>query len=150
MQGKVSYNRKMIRIAHNKELNIVATMMQSLYKEIQPDHYEADLNVYIDEVNAHMGRDTDTVYVDSDLRGFFIVRDETEVLAPTLHRYNGIRVYIQPEHRRSSLLAQFYKKLFTDYPDGEILGVTEIHSEHIAVLDKRHTLIAKVYRLNRR
>ena len=61
-----------------------------------------------------------------------------------------MRVYIQPEHRHSSLLARFYKRLFEDFPDGDIMGVTEIHSEHIKVLDKRHELVAKVYRMNRR
>jgi len=138
----------MIKIATKDDILFIATMMMALYKEVQPDHYSRDIDVYISQVIKHMHLPTDTVYVAEG--GFFIVRDETEPMAPTLHRYNGIRVYIDPAYRHSSLLARFYDRLFTDYTDGDILGVTEINSEHIKVLDKRHTLIAKVYRLNRR
>jgi len=139
----------MIRIAEHKDSYTIATMMMALYKEIQPDHYSKEEVVYLEEVLKHLDDPRDTVYIDNDDRGFYIVRDETEPMSPTLHRYNGIRVFIYPEHRHSSLLARFYDRLFKDYPNGEILGVTEIQSEHIKVLDKRHTLIAKVYRLNR-
>ncbi len=139
----------MIRIADKNDVYILANMMLALYKELQPDHYTNILDVYIQEVRERLYDPRDVIYIDNDLRGFYIVRDETEPMAPTLKRYNGIRVYIYPEHRHSSLLARFYDRLWKDYPEGEILGVTEIDSEHIPVLDKRHTLIAKVYRLNR-
>ena len=138
----------MIKIADKDDILYIAVMMMALYKEIQPSHYSKNIDVYISQVVKHMSMPSDTVYVAKG--GFFIVRDETEPMAPTLRRYNGIRVYIDPDHRKGSLLARFYDRLFTDFPDGEILGITEINSEHIKVLDKRHTLIAKVYRLNRR
>ncbi len=140
----------MIRVATIVDVPAVAGMMFLMYKELFPEHCSTDNSVFIKEVIKHYVSDTDTVYVDSDHRGFFIVRNETEPMAPTLERYNGIRVYIKPEHRKTNLLAQFYDRLFTDFPTGEILGITEIESEHIKVLDKRHTLIAKMYRLNRR
>jgi hypothetical protein len=63
--------------------------------------------------------------------------------------YNGIRVYIKPKYRKGRLLKQFYDIMFETF-DGEIWGMTEAHSEHIKVLDKRHTLVAKVYKLERR
>jgi len=140
----------MIRIADINDSSRVAVMMMAMYSEIAPAHYSKTIGVYIDTVVQHLADPRDTVYVDDAMRGFFIVRDETEAIAPTLHRYNGIRVFIGREHRKSNLLAQFYDRLFQDYPNGDILGSTEIESEHIRVLDKRHTLIAKVYRLNRK
>jgi len=140
----------MIRLAHENDVVMLAGMLRDLYKELQPAHYSKDLVVYIDQMYKHFESAVDTVYVEDNYGGFFIVRDETEPMAPTLNRYNGIAVYIRPESRHSSLLARFYKRLFEDFPNGEILGQTEINSEHIKVLDKRHTLIAKVYRLQRR
>ena len=137
----------MIKIATSKDILTVARMMMALYKEIQPQYATDDLEVYAMEVRKHIQSPTDTLYVAEG--GFFIVRDETEPMTPNLHRYNGIRVFIAPSYRNGSLLARFYDRLFTDFPNGEIMGITEINSEHIKVLDKRHTLIAKVYRLNR-
>ena len=129
------------------DLTPLATMLQELYTELTPDHATKDEHVYRVCIAEHLNSYRDTVYIHE--HGFFIVRDETESMAPTLRRYNGIRVYIKPEHRHSSLLAKFYKRLFKDFPDGDILGITEINSEHIKVLDKRHDLIAKVYKLKR-
>lgn len=137
----------MIKIADIKDLDRLAWMLQALYEELMPDHAVSDELVYRLEITKHLADPRDTIYVATN--GFFIVRDETELMTPTLHRYNGIRVYIQPEHRHSSLLARFYKRLFKDFPDGDIMGITEITSEHINVLDKRHELVAKVYKLKR-
>lgn len=137
----------MIRIAELSDLPRLALMLRELYREITPDHASEDLHDYRQVIMEHLLDDRDYVYVADG--GFFIVRDETEIIAPTLHRFNGLKVYIEPEHRHSSLLANFYKRLFEDFPDGDILGMTEIDSEHIKVLDKRHTLIAKVYKLER-
>ncbi len=137
----------MIRKATIKDLDRLGWMMEALYKELMPDHAVTDTLVYRFEITKHLADPRDTIYIAD--HGFFIVRDETEPMAPTLHRYNGIRVYIQPEHRHSSLLAHFYKRLFKDFPDGDIMGITEITSEHIKVLDKRHELVAKVYKLKR-
>jgi len=139
----------MVRIATENDFVTIALMMRDMYQELMPDDAVDDPRAYLYEVIRHNHSSKDTIYVDDESRGFFIVRDETEPMAPTLHRYNGIRVYIRPEHRHGSLLARFYKQLFKDFPDGDILGVTEIESQHIKVLDKRHTLIAKVYKLNR-
>jgi len=140
----------MINLAEQKDIPILAVMLRDMYCELFPAHALTDINVYITEVVKHYNDSRDSVYIDSTARGFFIVRDETEAAAPSLHRYNGIRVYIHKEHRKGRLLAEFYARLFKDFPDGDILGSTEIDSEHIAVLDKRHTRIANVYKLNRK
>ena len=139
----------MIRIADESDTPELAAMLKEMYLEIFPDDAVDDKRVYYRAIIDHFRDDRDTVYLE-DGKGFFIIRDETEPMAPTKRRYNGIRVYIRPEHRHSFLLAHFYKRLFSDFPKGDILGVTEINSKHIQVLDKRHTLIAKVYKLERR
>ena len=139
----------MIIRAEQEHIPLLAFMLYTMYKELFGDKAEDDINVYISEIVNHYNNPRDTVYIDSSFRGFFIVRDETEAIAPRLKRYNGIRVFIKPEFRNTRLLAEFYAKLFEDFPDGDILGQTEIDSKHIAVLDKRHELIAKVYKLRR-
>jgi len=140
----------MITEAKQEHIPHIAVMLHSMYNELFPAYAMQDINIYINEVVKHFNDSRDTVYVDDKLRGFFIVRDETEALAPTMLRYNGLRVYIQKEYRKTRLLAEFYAKLFEDFPIGDIIGVTEIDSEHIAVLDKRHTRIANMYKLSRK
>ena len=137
----------MIYIATHKDLDKLATMLYYLYQEMMSEHYTSDMHIYRLEIMKHLNDSRDTIYIAEG--GFFIIRDETEPMAPTLHRYNGIRVYIEPQHRHTRLLANFYKRLFEDFPNGDILGSTEINSEHIQVLDKRHECIAKVYKLKR-
>ena len=140
----------MIIEAKKEHIPHLAIMLATMYHELFPAHASTNMSDYITEIVTHYNNPKDTVYIDSELRGFFIVRDETEAIAPTLKRYNGIRVYIKDEYRKGRLLTEFYARLFEDFPDGAILGSTEIASEHIAVLDKRHELIAKVYKLKRR
>ncbi len=139
----------MIRLAENKDITIIANMLLCMSVELWGDKASLDKAVYNKVIDAHITNPKDSVYVDSEYRGFFIVRDETEAITPELHRFNGIRVYIHPNYRKSPLLTLFYERLFHDFPNGDILGMTEINSEHIKVLDKRHELIAKVYKLNR-
>jgi len=139
----------MIRLAKEDELETVAQMMRLMYMELWEAHASQDLEVYLDEVHNHYNDPKDFVYVDEKFRGFFVVRDETEPMTPDLVRYNGIRVFIHPNYRKSPLLALFYSHLFQEFPNGEILGMTDINSLHIPVMEKRHELIAKVYKLNR-
>lgn len=139
----------MIIRAEQKHITILAMLLAEMYQEVFPAHASTDMNMYITTIVEHFNDPRDSVYLDDTNKGFFIVRDETEAIAPTLLRYNGIRVYIRKEHRKGRLLTEFYARLFKDFPDGAILGSTEIDSEHIAVLDKRHELIAKVYKLRR-
>ena len=121
-----------------------------MYIELFPDDAELAIEPYKDTIRSHTQSENDYVYIDDKYRGFFIVRDETESIAPTLRRWNGIRVYIHPDYRKSPLLATFYAHLFKIHTDGDILGMTEVGSEHIKVMNKRHELIAQVYKLNRR
>ena len=132
--------------AHIKPLTL---MLADMYYELFGADVSTSIQDYVKVIAGHFADPRDTVYIDDKLHGFFVVRDETEIIAPTLHRYNGIRVYIHKEHRKGRLLAEFYARLFEDFPNGDILGSTEINSEHIAVLDKRHIKIAHVYKLNR-
>jgi len=139
----------MIIEAEKEHIPIIAIMLHEMYAELFPAHAVSDINIYINEV-VKMFNDIKTrVFIDDSFKGFIQVRDETEPIAPTMIRIHGVRVYIRLEYRKTRLLAEFYAKLFKEFPDGDILGVTEIHSEHIAVLDKRHTRIANMYKLNR-
>lgn len=139
----------MIRGYRPSDFKWLVCSLRFMYMELFKDKAVEDIYPYISMVNRHIDNDKDEIFIDDKHRGFFIVRDETEAVAPTVRRYNGIRVFIHPEHRKGRVLLEFYNKLFSTYPDGDILGCTEINSEHIAVLDKRHELIAKVYKLTR-
>ncbi len=139
----------MINLAKQEDIPLLAVMLHRMYVELFEAQASEDMNVYISCIIDHFNDSRDRVYIDSQGRGFFIMRDETEALAPTMKRYNGLRVYINEDSRKGRLLSEFYARLFEDYPDGDIIGVTEINSEHITVLDKRHTRIANMYKLNR-
>lgn len=139
----------MIRKATIKDCQSVAEMMMNMTMEVSPEYASHEFLDYKQETMNHFTKETDTIYVDDAHKGFFIVRDEVECTTPSLHRIVGMKVYIRPEHRNGFLLAEFYKKLFVDYPNGDIMGVTEIGSKHIAVLEKRHERVANVYRLKR-
>ena len=138
----------MIREANKTDVGDLAVMLRELYMEMMSEYAMTNINIYRSVIQEHLDDDRDTVYIEES-KGFFIVRDETEPMTPELNRYNGIRVYIKPQHRHTRLLANFYKRLFEDFPNGDILGSTEIDSPHIRVLDKRHSCIAKVYKLKR-
>ncbi len=139
----------MINLATEKDILPLASMLASMYLELFGADVSANRADYVTVIVEHFNNPKDTIYIDSDERGFFIVRDETEIIAPTQQRYNGLRVYIRRAHRKGRLLTEFYARLFEDFPNGDILGMTEINSEHIAVLDKRHEHIANIYKLRR-
>ena len=136
----------MIKIADINDLGHIADMMMAMYKELEP-YASDDILVYRDCVAEALDSIKDTIYVHE--HGFFQMRDESEPMLPNKERYNGVRVYIEPQHRRGRLLANFYKRLFEDYPTGDILGMTESNSDHIEVLNKRHTEVARIYILER-
>jgi len=139
----------MIIEAKQEHIPTIAIMLHEMYVELFPAHAISDMNVYISEVVKMFNDINTTLFIDDSFKGFIQVRDETELMTPTLIRIHGVRVYIRLEYRKTRLLAEFYAKLFKEFPDGDIIGVTEINSEHIAVLDKRHTRIANMYKLNR-
>jgi len=117
-------------------------------KELFPDYAVDELSIYMEELIRQYDAG-DTIFVDSEYRGFFIVHDDSSQVTPTMKRYTGTYVYIRPEYRHTKVLSDFYNKLFEFYPYGDILGSTEICSAHIDVLDKRHKHIMNVYSLNR-
>ena len=139
----------MIQEATKSDLFIVAEMLQAMYLEMRPDYAVEEFNIYVGEVLRCYNDPKQTIFIDSSYRGFFIMQDETEPMTPGMKVYQGTRVYIKPEFRKSKLLKTFYEAMFEHYPDGDILGVTIVGSEHIQVLNKRHELIANVYKLRR-
>jgi len=139
----------MVRELRDDDIYEVAKMYKAMAKELWKDLAVDDDNVYQREILSFQTLYKTKILVDDKLRGFFIVRDETNPITPKRKIYNGIVVYIKPEYRHTKLLKEFYDVLFKLYPDGEIWGVTEYHSEHNKVLLKRHTPVAIVYKLKR-
>lgn len=139
----------MVRLASYKDLAPLSELLQAMAKELMPEYATDDNMVYRSEVLKYLHDEEYHVYIDDRYRGFFMVKDDTEPVYPGYHRYIGTKVYIKDDYRGGRLLKQFYDKLFTDFKDGDIVGLTEIDSAHIPVLDKRHKLIAKVYLLNK-
>ena len=139
----------MIRKANIDDVLALASMMHKMYIEVYPDYAVEDSTPYIVEVVKCIYDPKQTIFIEDDMKGFFIVVDETEAMTPELKVYNGTRVYIQKECRNGRVLKEFYDTIFDKYPDGDILGLTVITSEHIKVLDKRHTRVANLYKLKR-
>ena len=139
----------MPRIAGPEDTVPLSLMLYEMAHELFPDEASDDNQLYWDEIFKYITDETYTVFVDEQYRGFFMVKEEHEPIYPNLRRYIGTKVYIQPEARKGRLLKEFYDMLFREFPDGDILGLTEIESEHIPVLNKRHEHIANVYKLKR-
>ncbi len=139
----------MVRLANSEDTMALSLMLKEMTLELWPEHAATEDGAYFNEILRHFNDPRDVIFVDSRLRGFFIVRDEAEEITPNYHRYNGMRLYIGTDYRGGRLLKQFYDALFKHYPEGEIWGLTEINSKHIQVLDKRHECIAKIYKLRR-
>jgi len=130
-----------------KEILKLAEMIHALYAELDPLHVSGTPRVFIDEAVRCLEDPKQFVHITD--KGFFIVVDETEAMTPTKLVYNGTRVYVKPEFRNGRVLKEFYDIMFDKFPNGTIVGVTDINSKHIAVLEKRHTRIANVYKLER-
>jgi len=139
----------MIRRTNDKDIKTLTVLLYCMYKEVFPDYYTEDLRVYSDYIETVMVDSKATFFMDSEAKGFMLVLDVSEPMTPNLTRIDGNKVYILPKYRNSRVLSEFYATLFKEYPDGDILGITEVNSKHIAVLEKRHTHIANVYKLNR-
>jgi len=132
--------------AQYKDLEELSLMLKDMAKELWGDLASDDERVYIDTILEHFNNPKDTIYIERG-KGFYIVKDETEPITPKRKILNGIRVYVKPEFRKTKVLKNFYDELFNNYPDYEIWGITEWHSEHNKVLLKRHTPVAIVYKL---
>jgi len=135
----------MIRKANVSDLSLVASMLYAMYMELMPDVCSNRLSDYTDEALKYLIEHD--VLIDDKARGMFVVKDVYNPLTPSVKQWFGLVVYIKPEFRKTRVLKTFYDYLFENYK-GNILGLTEINSEHIKVLDKRHTCTAKMYILN--
>jgi len=125
----------------------VAEMLQAMTEEVFPAHASSELSVYLDYVSEARLSDTKWIFVDTELNGFFMVVDDLETIAPTHHRHLATKVYVKPAKRNSRLLFDFYELLYSKFD--EVIGVTEIGSRHIPVLEKRHERVANVYRITK-
>lgn len=139
----------MIRLAIASDLPKIAMLLQHMYIEVFEAQASTNFDDYMTDIMLTYTNPKKYIYIDSEFKGFFILSDEYSNLLPNNKRFQGTDVYIVPKYRKGKLLKQFYDKLFLDFPDGDILGVTELNSEHINVCNKRHKHILNVYVLNR-
>lgn len=139
----------MVRLATLNDVPYLVDMLKAMAVEVMPEAASTEYSAYVVAIFKYIKDPEYYVYVDDEHRGFFVVKDDYDPVFPAIHRYIGTKVYIAPPYRKGKLLKQFYAKLFDDFPEGDILGLTEIGSEHIKVLNKRHRHIANVYILNR-
>lgn len=134
----------MVRLATFKDMNELAYMLRSMTEEVFGDKAAKSPIAYTNTIKRHLIKDK--IYVDGKLRGFAILEDATEAITPNLKRIIISRAYIKPSARNKTVYGRIYHKIISDYPDYEIVGMTEINSPHIPILDKHQELIAKVYR----
>ncbi len=138
----------MIRKMKLQELPQVAEMLRAMTIEVYPKYYSKILADYSWALHEHI-INGDTIYVDDDLRGFFVVRVATDSVTPSLVMYEAVRLYVKPEFRHTKLLYNFYERMYEDFTDGDIIGITDINSKHIPILEKRQERIANVYKITR-
>ena len=139
----------MIRLATAEDTLPLATMLKRLAIEMLPEQASDDDDVYWNEIFKYMRDPEYHIYVDDKYRGFFMVKDDSEAIYPDYHRYIGTKVYIYPKYRNTLVYRDMFNKMLEDFTDGDILGLTEIDSPHIPILEKRHERIANVYKIKR-
>jgi len=139
----------MVKVACKADEPVLIDMLFAMTKELWPDQASNDLDAYKRDINKYLDDPMSTILMDEDDKGFAILRDETEDTVPGRKILNGVKVYIKPEYRKGRVLKEFYDEMFRMFPDYEIWGLTEWHSEHNKVLLKRHEPVAVVYKMKR-
>ncbi len=134
----------MVRVATFNDIEELAFMLRSMTEEVFGKYASKNSIAYTNTIKRHLIKDK--IYVDDKLRGFAILEDATEAITPNLKRIIISRAYIKPSERNKTVYGRIYHKIISDYADYDIVGMTEINSPHIPVLDKHQELIAKVYR----
>ena len=140
---KTKYN---IIMATEEYLPELAQMYRDMYLELMPEQCKKDIQSYIDRMKYFI-KNYD-VWVDTQLRGFFAIKEITDPITPNKILYDGMSVYIKPEYRKTKLLYYFYNCMFDNYK-GDIIGFVAPNSEHLKVLKKRHKLLGFNYILER-
>jgi len=135
----------MVRLIDKEEIPKVAVLMKAMAKELMGDKAANDVALYVKATFDAYKDKTQYIYVDANYKGFF----DYEEIYPDYHRYIITKIYIKPEARKGTLYRDMYLSVVNDFPEGDILGVTEIDSQHIPILEKRHKRIANVYQLDR-
>jgi hypothetical protein len=134
-----------MRKATLQDLDVLSELSKKMHKELFGDLASNDIALYNDMIKKHI--ENNYVIIDKENRGFFIMVDDS---VPVINqvRWSGISIYILPEFRKSKLLSNMYKYMFSNF-NGIIVGFTEANSEHNKVLIKRHRLLGYVYEINR-
>lgn len=138
----------MIKKINKADIIDTASLVYAMYKELFPNNYSQNPNDYLSFVVDCMNNPNKEIFIDDKFKGFLMVEVVVDKLVTTT-RIDANKIYVVPSARNGKLLKGFYDTIFSEYPTGDILGVTEIHSKHIPVLNKRHEHIANVYKLTR-
>jgi len=140
----------MVREANAGDTSTLALMLKKMSVEMMPEYATDNDGMYWATVMEWLEEPNTYVFVDNVLRGFFVVIDDSEDIFPDYHRYVISKVYIEPQYRKTKLYSRFFNFVYEEFTDGDVIGVTEIGSDHIPVLEKRHERIANVYRMTRK
>ena len=135
----------MIREYSTNDLEPVVTMLKAMYKEVFPLAVD-DTSIYRHELLKCVTDPKIVTLVDSEYKGFAMVRDDTEAMVPDMKRYNITRAYIKPEYRGSRTYLNFMNHIVDRFNHGDIMGMTDAKSNHIPILQKRQELVAMVFK----
>lgn len=138
----------MIIEADKQHILPLAEMLCTMMIEVFGAKASTSITTYITYIEEIMANDRKWIFTNDKVQGLFVVIDDYETIIPDIHRYLATKVYIKPEYRNGRLLSDFYQKLYDTFD--EVIGITEIDSLHIPVLEKRHERIANVYRIKKR
>lgn len=127
-----------------KHLELVSTMLYSMYTEVEPELASKSFPDYVELGKEHLKNDDVYLYED---KAMFIMRD---ISSPVINRqmWDGVSVYIRPNYRNTKILSELYKYMFDNY-QGTIIGFVEPNSKHYNIVSKRNKLMGYLYQLNR-
>jgi len=138
-----------VRLADLSDLSVLTEMLMAMYEEVFPDDAVDDELVYRQEVVECLIDEKYVVILVDDNKAFAMIRDDTELMTPTLKRYNITRVYVKPEHRGGRAYATMKNWVAENFSDGDVIGMTEVNSNHLPILLKRDEVVAVVMKMKK-
>jgi hypothetical protein len=131
------------------DADTLAHLLRDMYKEVFVDSALSDIVIYRNEVLKCLKDQTCTVILVNETIGFAMIRDDTELMTPTLKRYNITRVYVKPECRGGRAYTTMKNWIATNFSDGDVIGMTEVNSNHLPILLKREEVVAVVIKMKK-
>lgn len=136
----------MIKQAQGFDAYIIADMQKAMLNEVFGDKSSDNIEDYRRECLKEISDPLNVYLLDEDINGYVKLRDVSSPLVD-MQRWDLQEIYIKPEKRGSRLYAQFRDYLRENFK-GDVVGMTEISSNHIPMLMKHQELIGMVFKLN--